>query len=152
MTYEPLCERFEVLRPDGSGVAVELCAQVFGRRGKRPDFLLSGAGCGLSLLPRRQAGSPPKDGEETVVGISGLSLAPRVRVVLACLAGKRAARLTREQKIHVAGRRLERQIEARLTGGQACLPFDSWSLYIHDELANLAGKLNLVKRGSDATL
>jgi hypothetical protein len=70
------------------------------------------------------------NGKETVVGISGASLA-RFE------SGR--PRLSREQKIDVAGRWLKRQIEA----GR---PLDSGSLYIQDdELANLANELNFTE-------
>ena len=65
-----------------------------------------------------------------MVGISGSSLTQFER-------GR--SRLTREQKIDVAGRWLKRQIEAGA-------PLDSRSLYIQDdELANLANELNLIE-------
>ncbi len=65
-----------------------------------------------------------------MVGISGASLTRFER-------GRR--RLTREQKIDVAGRWLERQM-------QAGLPLDSRSLYIQDdELANLAIELDHIE-------
>ena len=48
-------------------------------------------------------------------------------------------RLTREQRIDVAGRWLKRQMEAGV-------PLDSRSLYIQDdELANLANELDLIE-------
>ena len=72
-----------------------------------------------------------------VVGISGGSLARFER-------GRQ--RLTREQKIDIAGRWLKRQMEAGL-------PLDSRSLYIQDdELAHLANELDFTRRGSDETL
>jgi len=75
--------------------------------------------------------------EDAVVGISGASLTRFEH-------GR--PRLTREQKIDVAGRWLERQIEAGL-------PLDSRNLYIRDnELANLAGELDFIDRGGDETL
>ncbi|MGH9680625.1 MAG: hypothetical protein ACRD4Y_11805, partial [Candidatus Acidiferrales bacterium] len=65
-----------------------------------------------------------------VVGISGSSLTRFER-------GRR--RLSREQKIDVAGRWLKRQMEAGLA-------LDSRSLYIQDdELANLANELDLTE-------
>ena len=70
------------------------------------------------------------NGEETVVGISGSSLTRFER-------GR--CRLSREQKIDVAGRWLKRQIEAGM-------PLDSGSLYIQDdELAYLASELDLTE-------
>jgi hypothetical protein len=68
------------------------------------------------------------NGEETVVGISGASL---VRFQ------QGRPRLTREEKIDIAGRWLKRQMEAGM-------PLDSRHLYIRDyELANLANELDL---------
>jgi hypothetical protein len=110
MTYEPMYERLEVVGPDGKSRQVQFVRSGFLAQGDRPElffFLVSG--------------------EETVVGISGGSLARFER-------GR--SRLTREQKIDVAGLWLKRQVEAGL-------PLDSRSLYIQDdELANLASKLD----------
>lgn len=65
-----------------------------------------------------------------MVGISGKSLTRFER-------GR--SRLTREQKIDVAGRWLKRQLEAGS-------PLDSRSLYIQDdELANLANELDFIE-------
>ena len=65
-----------------------------------------------------------------MVGISGASLARFER-------GRR--RLTREQKIDIAGRWLKRQIEAGM-------PLDSGSLYIRDdELAYLGNELDFIE-------
>jgi hypothetical protein len=113
MTYEPIYERFEVVGPGGNRLAVGFVRAGFLAQGDRPELFFFGV-----------------NGEETVVGISGLSLARFER-------GRR--RLTREQKIDVAGRWLKRQIEAGL-------PLDSRSLYIQDdELANLASELDLTE-------
>ena len=131
MTSEPNYERFEVVGPDGNRLEVQFVRAGFLAQGDRPElffFRIRGAGC---------ISSPPEGGEETVVGISGSSLAR-----FEC--GR--SRLSREQKIDVTGRWLERQIK---TGAV----LDSRSLYIQDdELANLASELNLVERGSDETL
>src|ERR1017187_5905203 len=117
MTYEPLYERFEVAGPDGIRKQVEFVRSGFLAQGDRPELFF------FRL-----------HGEETVVGISGSSLTRFER-------GRR--RLSREQKIDVAGRWLKRQIEAGA-------PLDSRSLYIQDdELANLANELNLIERGSN---
>jgi hypothetical protein len=93
-------------------------------QGDRPElffFRVTGAGCTCS---------PSEEGEETVVGISGLSLARFER-------GRR--RLSREQKIDVTGRWLKRQVEV---GSY----LDSRSLYIQDdELANLASELDFTE-------
>ena len=113
MSYEPIYERFEGVGPDGSRLAVEFVRAGFLAQGDRPELFFFRV-----------------DGEETVVGISGSSLARFER-------GRRC--LTREQKIDVAGQWLKRQIEAGL-------PLDSRSLYIQDhELANLASELDLTE-------
>ncbi|HEV2522507.1 MAG TPA: hypothetical protein VGT24_09010 [Candidatus Acidoferrales bacterium] len=113
MTYEPVYERFEVVGPDGSRLEVSFVRAGFLTLGDRPELFFFRV-----------------NGEETVVGISGLSLARFER-------GK--SRLSREQKIDVAGRWLKRQIESGL-------PLDSRSLYIQDdELANLASELDLTE-------
>jgi hypothetical protein len=113
MPYDPKYERFEVAGPDGKRRHVEFIRSGFLAQGDRPELFFFRV-----------------NGEETVVGISGGSLVRFER-------GRR--RLTREQKIDVAGRWLERQMEAEL-------PLDSRSLYIHDdELANLANELNIIE-------
>jgi len=113
MTYEPIYERFEVVGPDGSRLAVDFVRAGFLAQGDRPELFFFRV-----------------NGEETVVGLSGMSLARFEH-------GRR--RLTREQKIDVSGRWLKRQIEAGL-------PLDSRSLYIQDdELANLASELDLIE-------
>jgi hypothetical protein len=131
MTSEPIYERFEVVGPDGNRLEVHFVRAGFLAQGDRPElffFRVTGADCTCG---------PPEGGEETVVGISGSSLARFER-------GR--ARLSREQKIDVTGRWLERQIKAGAV-------LDSRSLYIQDdELANLASELNLTERGSNETL
>jgi hypothetical protein len=113
MPYEPIYERFEVAGTDGSRRSVEFVRSGFLAQGDRPELFFFRV-----------------NGQETVVGISGTSLTQFER-------GRR--RLTREQKIDVAGRWLKRQIEAGA-------PLDSRSLYIQDdELANLANELNLIE-------
>jgi hypothetical protein len=113
MTYEPTYERFEVVGPDGSLLEVNFVRAGILTQGDRPELFFFRV-----------------NGEETVVGISGLSLARFER-------GR--SRLSREQKIDVAGRWLKRQMEAGLY-------LDSRSLYIQDdELANLAGELNFTE-------
>jgi hypothetical protein len=113
LTYEPIYERFEAARPDGSRCNVEFVRSGFLAQGDRPELFFFRI-----------------HGEETVVGISGTSLTRFER-------GQ--SRLTREQKIDVAGRWLKRQIEAGAL-------LDSRSLYIQDdELANLANELNLTE-------
>jgi hypothetical protein len=113
MTYEPLYERFEVLGADGSRLGVEFVRSGFLAQGDRPELFFFRI-----------------NGEEAVVGISGASLARFQQ-------GRR--RLSREQKIDLAGRWLKRQLEA-------AMPLNSGSLYIQDdELANLANELNLIE-------
>jgi len=120
MTSEPIYERFEAVGPDGNRLEVHFIRAGFLAQGDRPELFFFQV-----------------NGEETVVGISGSSLARFER-------GR--ARLSREQKIDVTGRWLERQIQAGAV-------LDSRSLYIQDdELANLASELNLVERGSNETL
>ena len=113
MPYEPIYGRFEVAGPDGGRLEVEFVRAGFLTQGDRPELFFFRLG-----------------GEEAVVGISGNSLARFER-------GRR--RLSREEKIDVAGRWLKRQLEAGL-------PRDSGSLYIQDdELANLAIELDLTE-------
>src|SRR5579863_3093801 len=113
MTYEPVYERFEVLGPDGNLRKVNFVRAGVLTQGDRPELFFFRV-----------------NGEETVVGISGLSLARFER-------GR--SRLSREQKIDVTGQWLKRQMEAGL-------PLDSRSLYIQDdELANLASELDFTE-------
>ncbi len=120
MTYEPLYERFDVVGPDGNRIDVHFVRAGFLTQGDRPELFFFRV-----------------NGEETVVGISGLSLARFEH-------GRR--RLSREEKIDVTGRWLKRQIEACLAGGRAVSYLDSRSLYIQDdELANLASELDFTQ-------
>ena len=113
MTYEPIYERFEVVGPDGSRLEISFVRAGTLTQGDRPELFFFRV-----------------NGEETVVGISGLSLA---RFELG------RSRLTREQKIDLAGLWLKRQIDAGLY-------LDFRSLYIQDdELANLAGELDFTE-------
>ncbi len=113
MSYEPNYERFEVTGPDGNRREIHFVRAGFLAQGDRPELFFFRV-----------------NGEETVVGISGASLA-RFE------GGRR--RLSREQKIDIAGRWLKRQIEAGV-------PLDSRSLYIQDdELANLANELDFTE-------
>jgi len=113
MTYEPIYERFEVAGPDGSRVEISFVRAGLLTQGDRPELFFFRV-----------------NGEETVVGISGLSLARFER-------GR--SRLSREQKIDVTGQWLKRQI-------QAGSHLDSRSLYIQDdELANLASELDFTE-------
>ena len=113
MTHEPAYERFEVVGPDGNRLEVQFVRAGFLAQGDRPELFFFRV-----------------NGEETVVGISGSSLA-RFERGRSCL--------SREQKIDVTGRWLKRQIEAGAT-------LDSRNLYIQDdELANLASELDLTE-------
>jgi len=113
MTYEPIYERFEAVGFDGDCRQVEFVRSGFLAQGDRPELFFFRV-----------------SGEEAVVGISGNSLARFEQ-------GR--SRLSREQKIDVAGQWLKRQIEAGA-------PLDSRSLYIQDdELANLASKLDFTQ-------
>src|ERR1700724_224891 len=113
MTYEPIHERFEVMGPDGNRLEIIFVRAGFLTQGDRPELFFFRV-----------------NGEETVVGISGQSLARFER-------GRN--RLSRDQKIDVTGRWLKRQMEAGLY-------LDSRSLYIQDdELANLASELDFTE-------
>ena len=113
MTYEPIYERFEVVGPDGNRKEISFVRAGFLTQGDRPELFFFRV-----------------NGEETVVGISGMSLARFER-------GR--TRLSREQKIDLTGRWLKRQVE---TGAV----LDSRSLYIQDdELANLASELDFTE-------
>src|SRR6266853_1685748 len=113
MTYEPLYERFEVLAAGGTRLGVKFIRSGFLAQGDRPELFFFQI-----------------DGEEAVVGISGASLARFEH-------GRR--RLSREQKIDLAGRGLKGQIEAAMR-------LNSGSLYIRDdELANLASEFDFTE-------
>jgi hypothetical protein len=113
MTYEPLYERFEVLGSDGTRLGVQFVRSGFLAQGDRPELFFFRI-----------------NEEETVVAISGASLARFER-------GRR--RLSREQKIDLAGRLLKRQMEA-------AMPLNSGSLYIQDdELAYLGNELDITE-------
>jgi hypothetical protein len=113
MTYEPLYERFEVLGSDGTRLGVQFVRSGFLAQGDRPELFFFRI-----------------NEEETVVAISGASLARFER-------GRR--RLSREQKIDLAGRWLKRQMEA-------AMPLNSGSLYIQDdELAYLGNELDITE-------
>ena len=110
MKYEPRFERFEVMGPDGRQVAVEF---------RRAGFLTLGDTPELYFF--RVAG------EEVVVGIAGSALKRF----------EQGRRLTREEKIDLAGLWLKRQIEAGTT-------LDSQNLFLRDEeLAGVAGDLSI---------
>ena len=113
MTYEPLYERFEVLGSDGTRLGVQFVRSGFLAQGDRPELFFFRI-----------------NEEETVVAISGASLA---RFELG------RSRLSREQKIDLAGRWLKRQMEAGM-------PLNSGSLYIQDdELAYLGNELDFTE-------
>jgi hypothetical protein len=109
MNYESRFERFEAAGPDGEQRAVEFRRAGFLTAGDRPELYFFHVA-----------------GDEVVVGISGSALE-------AFEQGRR--RLSREEKIDVAGLWLKRQIAA----GTAC---DSQHLFVRGtELAELAGEL-----------
>ena len=114
MTYEPIYERFETVGSDGKRREVEFVRAGFLAQGDRPELFFFRV-----------------KGEETVVGVSGGSLAREQKRVRAVLAAR--------WKVDVAGLWLKRRIEAGV-------PLDSRSLYIQDdELANLAVELDLTE-------
>jgi hypothetical protein len=120
MKYEPLWERFEAIAPDGTPCTVEFLRAGFLTLADRPELYF------FRLV--RAAEASPNAAEEVVVGISGDSLA-RFE--------KPRRRLSREEKIDVAGLLLKRSIEV----GKA---LDSTNLFIRDdELAALAGELGI---------
>jgi hypothetical protein len=109
MNYESRFERFEAAGPDGVHCAVAFARAGVLTAGDRPELYFF-----------RLAG------EEIAVGISGSALQRFEQ-------GRR--RLSREEKIDIAGLRLKKQIVA----GAAC---DSSTLFIRDqELAELTGEL-----------
>lgn len=111
MSHEPLYEKFDAAGPEGVVRHAEFVRSAFLAQGDQPELF-------FFLV----------DNEQTVVGISGASL---VRFQ------QNRPRLTREEKIDIAGRWLKRQMEAGM-------PLDSRHLHIRDhELANLANELDL---------
>ena len=120
MKYEPLWERFEVIGPDGTPCTVQFVRAGFLTLADRPELYF--------FRVARGADPSPRAAEEVVVGISGDSLARFERP---------RRRLSREEKIDVAGLLLKRSIEV----GKA---LDSTNLFIRDdELAALAGELGI---------
>lgn len=124
MTYEPIYERFESVGSGGERREVEFVRAGFWAQGDRPELFFFRV-----------------NGEETVVGISGGSLArfergrPRLSREQKRVRAVRAARW----KVDMAGQWLKRRIEAGV-------PLDSRSLYIQDdELANLANELDFIE-------
>lgn len=76
MSYEPIYERFEVVGPDANRLVVEFVRAGFLAQGDRPElFFFHVTARGVPVDPDFVKGSPPKQGEQTVVGISGSSLA-----------------------------------------------------------------------------
>jgi hypothetical protein len=111
VNYEPRFERFEVMGTDGQLRAVEFRKAGFLTLGDKPELYFFQVA-----------------GEEAVVGISGSAL-KRFE------SGRR--RLSREEKIDLAGLWLKRQIEA----GAA---LDSQNLFLREEeLAGMAGDLSI---------
>jgi hypothetical protein len=109
--YEPRFERFEVQGPDGQFRSVEFRRAGFLTLGDTPELYFFAVA-----------------GQEAVVGISGSALKRFEQ-------GRR--RLSREEKIDLAGLWLKRQIEA----GAA---LDSQNLFLRDEaLAGMAGDLSI---------
>jgi hypothetical protein len=119
VNYEPLYERFTAAGPDGSTAEIAFLKSGFLAMGDRPElFFFRAAGGRADAGPR-----------EIVVGISGDALRRFEQV--------RPRRLSREEKIDVAGRWLKRQWE---TGAA----LDSAHLLIRDdELQRMAAELGL---------
>lgn len=113
MSYTPRYERFEAVGPSGQRYTAEFVRAGFLAQGDQPELYFFRV-----------------SGEESVVGISGASLARYQR-------GRRY--LTREEKIDLAGRWLKQQIEAGVA-------LESRNLYLQNgELAGLAGDLGFAK-------
>lgn len=110
MQYEPRFERFEAKGPGGREFSAEF---------RRAGFLTVGDTPELYFFQVA--------GDEVVVGISGSALKRF----------ERARRLSREEKIDLAGLWLKRQIEAGAD-------LDSQNLFLRDEeLAGMAGDLKI---------
>jgi len=110
MRYEPIWERFEAMAPDGKLLPVEFIRAGFLTAGDQPELYFF-----------RVAG------EQVVVGISGSALRRF----------EEGRRLSREEKMDLAGLMLKRQIEA----GTA---LESQNLFLGDgELVKLAGELHI---------
>jgi hypothetical protein len=108
--YEPLYERFEAKVPGGRMVVAEF---------RRAGFLTAGDTPELYFFDVA--------GEETVVGISGSALKRF----------EQRRRLSREEKIDLAGSWLKQQIEAGIA-------LESQNLFLRDEeLAKMAASLNI---------
>ena len=110
MAYEPLYERFEVKGAGGGSISVEFRRAGFLTLGDMPELYF------FSVT-----------GEDAVVGISGSALKRF----------EHGRRLSREEKIDLAGFWLKRQMEA----GAA---LESKNLFLRDEeLAEIAGSLGI---------
>lgn len=110
MNYEPRFERFEAQGPDGRNLSVEFRKAGFLTLGDEPELYFFAVA-----------------GEETVVGISGSALKRM----------EQRRRLSREEKIDLAGGWLKRRIEAGVS-------LDSENLFLRDEeLAQMAGDLSI---------
>lgn len=110
MNYEPRYERFEAREPGGSNLPVEFRRAGFLTLGDKPEFYFFVVA-----------------GEETVAGISGSALKRF----------EHARRLSREEKIDLAGLWLKGRVEAGVA-------LDSQSLFLRDEeLAQMAGSLRI---------
>lgn len=122
MKYEPFWERFKAIAPDGTPCTVQFLRAGFLTLADRPELYF--------FRVVRAAEASPNAAEEVVVGISGESLA-RFE--------KPRRRLSREEKIDVAGLLLKRSIEV----GKA---LDSNNLFIRDDqLAALAAELGILR-------
>lgn len=110
MAYEPRYERFEVETAGGGNLPVQF---------RRAGFLTLGDAPELYFFDVA--------GEETVVGMSGSALKRF----------EQKRRLSREEKIDLAGLWLKRRIEAGVA-------LDSKNLFLRDEeLAEMAGSLSI---------
>lgn len=110
LSYASRFERFDCVRGDGSSAKVEFVRAGTLTAGDRPELYFFRV-----------------DGEEVTVGMSGNALEQL----------QRERRLTREEKIDVAGLHLKRQLQT----GQ---PLDSRTLYVQlDALRELATELQI---------
>jgi hypothetical protein len=110
VVYEPRYERFEAQEPGGGSLPVEFCRAGFLTLGDNPELYFFTVA-----------------GQEAVVGISGSALKRF----------EQRRRLSREEKIDLAGLWLKRQIEAGVI-------LNSQHLFLRDEeLAKMAGDLSI---------
>jgi hypothetical protein len=93
--YEPLWERFEAVGPEGTRWAVCFLRASFLTLGDRPELYF--------LRVTRVGGAPEAGNQEVVVGISGDALKR---------CEKDRQRLSREEKIGLAGLLLKKNMEA----------------------------------------